>query len=122
MILARLVIVFLMVVKMVSGQLRWVHQMQHQQAQSGIRQTMVTIGLSQTGQQRLGIPLLAIVATLVGRWTMSERTAIAGLLLLFRAAPTTHTTCSSATMAMSTPQTTAIAATGSLCVVSENSN
>jgi len=62
-----LVTVSLMVERMVSGQLRWEHQVQHRQAQSGIRQTAVVIGLSQTGRQRLGIPLSAIATTTVGR-------------------------------------------------------
>lgn len=51
---------------------------------------------------------------------MSESTAIAGLLLLIRATPATHTTWASSTMAMSTPQTTTLAATGTQCVVSES--
>lgn len=50
---------------------------------------------------------------------MSEITDIAGLLLLIRSTPATHTTSKSTTLALSTPQTTTIAAAGTQCVVSE---
>ena len=82
---------------------------------------MVAIGLSQTGQQQLGIPLSAVASAAVERWAMSAQTAAIGRRLLIRAAATSRTTCSS-TMAMSAPRTTTIAATGTLCDVSENSN
>lgn len=80
---------------------------------------MALLGLSQTGRQRLGIPLSAIAATTVGRCSMSAQAATIGRHLLIRATAAARTTCTS-TLAMSTPQTTTIAATGALCVVSEN--
>ncbi len=80
---------------------------------------MALLGLSQTGRQRLGIPLSAVAATAVGRWAVSAPTATIGRHLLIRATATTRTACTS-TMAMSTPHSTTIAATGLLCVVSEN--
>ena len=79
---------------------------------------MALLGLFLTRRQR-GIPLSAIATTAVGRCTKSAHTATIGRRLLIRAASTPRATCTS-TMAVSTPQTTKLAATGTLCVVSES--